>query len=75
MGLIKDIIISFSHDHWIDRTNGKIISGVGGLIKYVNMNELTVLNEDIFLYKEEFWYNKGIKKEPMTANPALSQNI
>lgn len=52
------IYISLYGENWIDRTNDCIIGNGKELIKYVNRWLIRVINEDCFLKKDLFFYNK-----------------
>lgn len=54
--MIKEIHISLAGNCWIDRENNLYIGDADDLIVHVNSNKLFVLNDDVFLYREEFWY-------------------
>ena len=54
----KEINIICLGCKWIDGTNDCPIGGYNDLIIYVNSNRLTVKNQDAFLGKNKFWYNK-----------------
>lgn len=54
----RKINIALACDHWIDITNDIAIGDAEELILYVNTYNLVVINEDCFLEKSKFWYNK-----------------
>ncbi len=54
----RTIKIALSPTHWIDMTNDLLIGDAQELIEYVNTWNIVVENEDCFLQKDKFWYNK-----------------
>ena len=53
-----EIYISLYGENWIDRSNCCTIGNGKELIKYVNRWKIRVINEDCFLKKHLFFYNK-----------------